>query len=344
MKILFAGYRNPHFITLTEYSENAFAAAGADVCFFPDREFLLPGRIRQVTRFLEGMELRALNRRLLLKAEKEKPDIFFACGGVRILPFALSALKVMGIKTVLWTIDPPREHAELPFKTAPYYDHIFCGGSEAVELFRNAGIKNAVWLPFACDPEVHKRRELSELEKRGLGCDICFVGSVHERLYPWRMTILESISNMDLKVWGPGAENISAGSPLKKKIMGGQTPPELWTKIYSVAKISLCMHYSSNDGNKYPCYQASPRVYEAMACGVFLMCDAQKDVLSLFEDGKHLVIFKDAADLRDKIKYYLANPAKRAIIAKAGQDEVLKQHVYLDRIKVVLASAMQNGE
>ncbi len=338
MKILFAGYRNPHFITVTEYAEKAFIAAGANVSFFPDRKFLIPGRIRQMSSFLENMDLWALNRRLLRKAEKEKPDIFFACGGIRILPFVLSALKDMGIKTILWTIDPPKEYVGLPLETVPYYNYVFCGGSEAVEVFRGAGINNAVWLPFACDPEFHKKRELSESEQRELGCDICFVGSVHEQMYPWRLKILERVSDMDLKVWGPGAENISAVSPLKKKVMGGQTPPELWTKIYSAAKIALCMHYSSSDGNRHPCYQASPRVYEAMACGTFLMCDAQKDVMSLFEDGKHLVIFKDAADLCDKIKYYLANPEKREAIARAGRDEVLKKHTYSDRIRGVLES------
>lgn len=341
MRILFAGYHNPHFITVTEYAEQAFAAAGADVRFFSDREFFIPGRIRQSSPLLEGLELRALNGRLLRKAEKEKPDIFFACGGLRILPFALSSLQGRGIKTILWTIDAPKGDFEPLLKAAPNYDHIFCGGSEAVELFRGAGINKAVWLPFACDPEVHKKRELSELEKRELGCDVCFVGSVHKQIYPWRLKILESVSDADLKVWGPGTEHLPAASPLRKKIMGGHTPPELWTKIYSAAKIVLCLHYSSNDGNQYPCYQASPRVYEAMACGAFLMCDAQKDILSLFEDGRHLVIFKDAEDLRKKIAYYLANPEKRETIARAGRDEVLKKHTYLDRMKVILESVRQ---
>lgn len=334
MKILFSGYRNPHFVTVTEYAEKALAEAGAKVSFFSDRKFFLPGRIREKFPFLQALELRGLNMRLLRKAEKEKPDVFFACGGLRVLPFALSAMRGLGIKTILWTIDAPNTDFELLFKAAPHYDHIFCGGSEAVELFRGAGINNAVWLPFACDPEVHKELELSEAQELELGCDVCFVGSMHGQTYPRRMKLLESISDMGLKIWGPGAENIPAASPLKKNVMDGQIPPDLWVKIYSAARIVLCLHYSSN--GKYPCNQASPRVYEALACGAFLLCDDQKDVISLFEDGKHLVIFKDAEDLKKKIAYYLANPVKRAAIAAAGREEVLKKHTYRHRMEEVL--------
>lgn len=335
MKILFAGYRNPHFITVTEYAEKAFAAAGAEVRFFSDRKYILPGRLRQMSSFLEDLELRALNRRLLREAAREKPDMFFACGGIRILPSTLLALKNVGIKTALWSIDPPREDFEQLVKAAPHYDHIFCGGSEAMELFRRVGINNALWLPFACDPGIHKRKELTGAEAGAFGCDLCFVGSVHPGLYPVRVKLLESISDMDLKVWGPGVETIPDSSPLKKRVAGAQVPPESWLRIYSSAKIALCMHYS-DPGGKYPCYQASPRVFEVMACGAFLLCDAQKDVTSLFEDGKHLVLFHNAEELREKAAYYLANPEKREAIARAGRAEVLGRHTYLDRIKAVL--------
>jgi len=313
------------------------------VSFFDDREFFIPARIREAVPFLIDMELRRMNRRLLRKTERYRPEMIFVCGGYRILPSALSCLRDMGIITVLWTIDAPNDDFKTLIKAAPYYTHVFCGGSEAIELFRGAGVNNAEWLPFACNPAEHKKRELEEVETRSLGCDICFVGTVDPQLYPERVKLLESISSLDLKAWGPGAKSLPASSPLKRKMAGGKTPPELWTKIYSAAKIVLCTHYS-DPGKKYPSYQASPRVYETMACGAFLMCDAQKDVMSLFEDGRHLVIFKDAEDLRKKIAYYLANPEKREAIARAGRDEVLKRHTYLDRMKVILENVRQNGK
>ena len=64
-----------------------------------------------------------------------------------------------------------------------------------------------------------------------------------------------------------------------------------------------------------------------------------RPLLSLFEAGRHLAVFRDAADLREKIGYYLANPEARNAIARAGQAEVLERHTYLDRMRTVLQSA-----
>jgi len=64
--------------------------------------------------------------------------------------------------------------------------------------------------------------------------------------------------------------------------------------------------------------------------------DNQKDVKSLFEDGKHLTIFKDIKDLREKIKYYLIHPEERERIAQEGYREVIQKHTYLHRIKKML--------
>lgn len=341
MKVLFCGYRNPNFRTITEYSESAFRSAGCEEIFFGDRSFIIPGRVRRLLPGLDTLELLRINRLLVRAAVAIQPDMMFACGGLRVLPFALKALEKMGVRRVLWTIDPPRAVASPAddfislLKTAPLYDEVFCGGSEAVEALRGAGVARAELLPFACDPKTHLRRELSPEDSGRLGSDICFVGTINPSIYPGRVAMLESISDMDLKVWGPGAAVVPVGSPLRKHIMGEQTPPELWTGIYSASKIALCMHYSDPDP-RYPCYQASPRVFEALACGAFLMCDAQRDVLSLFEDGKHLVIFRNKSELREKLTYYLAHPEKRAAIAAAGREEVLKKHTYRHRMEEVL--------
>jgi spore maturation protein CgeB len=89
------------------------------------------------------------------------------------------------------------------------------------------------------------------------------------------------------------------------------------------------------DGH-YPVHQASPRVFEALACGAFVLTDQQKDVLALFREGEHLVAFSDAADLDRKIEYYLAHPGERQRIAAAGRAEVLRRHTYTHRIARLL--------
>jgi spore maturation protein CgeB len=329
MKILFSGAHNPHFETLTEYTEAALTELGVQLSIFDDRDFLLPGTVRERFGALHRWDVMRLNRRLVAIAAAHRPDVCLVQGGHRIVAESIEAMKRMGIATVLWTIDAPGSSG-LPFDTAPLYDVICCGGTEAVELFAAAGITRAHWLPFACAPERQVFPTLSEEEQLTYASDVCFVGSY----YPNRAQWLEPLAGLNLIIRGPGWGRLSGHSPLKELARDAQVAPSEWKKLYAAAKIILAVHYQ--DGAS-PCYQASPRVFEVMACGGFLLTDAQRDVTTLFKDGEHLAVFHDAHDLRRKIAHYLSRPDERARIAEQGHRETVKNHTYVRRMEQVLS-------
>jgi spore maturation protein CgeB len=336
MKILFATARNPHFLTITEYIERAARALGHDVVSFDDRGFLLPGRVRQAVPALGRLDLVRLNRRLAAAVRRERPDLLLCAGGERILATAVDAARRAGVVTALWTIDPPNP-GDPRLAVAPQFDFVFCGGTEMIEALGSCKLPRAPhWLPFACDPELHRPLELSPREQARYACEIAFVGSVHRQLYPNRLTTLEGLADFSLGVWGPGAEAIPAGSLLHTKIRGGQTGFEDWTRIYSAARIVLCAHYDRP--GLTGCRQASPRVYEALACGAFLLCDDQPDVRALFEDGRDLVIFRNLSDLRAKVRYFLDHEQERSQIAERGRQHVLARHTYRHRVATLIAT------
>ncbi len=333
MKILFSSNKNPNFITITEYIEKALKKEG-EVLFFENRSFMLPGRIRGKIKFLQDFDLNRMNKNLLKAADSFKPDIFIEAGGYRILPETVRELKGKGIKTVLWTIDPPANFDPI-IKAGGHYDFIFTGGSEAGDSLKEYGISTAHFLPFAADLDVHKRVNVSEPERSSYEADIAFVGSIDPKRYYHRGSILEGISDFNLSVWGPGAEKIDNNFNLRNKIRGDSLRPEDWRKVYSLAKIGICAHFKDKEG-KVLCHQLSPRVYEIMACKCFLLVDAQRDIDRLFVDGKHLVIFKDKDDLRKKIEYYLARSQERARIAEAGYIRIVEKNTYIHRIKEMM--------
>jgi len=331
MKILFSGHHNPHFLTITEYLEKAIRLLGHELFVFEDRQHIIPGRVRKRLPFLNQLDLKIINKRMLLLAEETKPDISIVTGGHRIISSAVNKMKSDGVVTVLWTIDPPLYFQPI-IDVAPCYDHIFCQGTEAVELLDKAGIKGSCWLPVACDPDIHRPVMLSEREREAYGHDVVFVGSYYQN----RAELFAKIAGFDLALWGPGWSALAEGSPLVSKIRGAHTPPSEWLKIYSACKIALVIHYQSPQ-NSFPVYQASPRIFEAMACGCFVISDRQRDVFSLFEDGKHLVGFDNPNDLIEKINYYLSHHEEREEIAGRGREEVLKHHTYVDRIKKLIS-------
>jgi len=234
---------------------------------------------------------------------------------------------------VLWTMDAPAGDWGVS-QTAPFYDHVFCQGSEAVEIMERAGLARVRWLPVGCDPSRHRAVSLSPEEKEQYGHDVVFVGS----WYPERAALFERLCEFDLAIWGPGWEMLPERSALRRHLRGAHTSPGEWRKIYSASRIVLATHYHDPSG-RYPVYQASPRVFEALACGAFVLSDRQRDVLALFRDGEHLASFSDGDDLAVKVRYYLEHPGERQAIARKGREEALSRHTYVHRLRELLAVA-----
>ena len=328
MKVLLVGVHNRYFSNTVEFREKAIRDLGHKLVFFDDRSFIVPGRIRKHSDFLQKWDLNRINKNIVRCARKEKPDVCLFLGGQRVMRGTILALKELELYTVLWTTDIPSDFDNI-ISSAVYYNNIFCAGTEAIDLLNSKITKSPHWLPFACDPELHHPFDLATDEKKEFNNDIVFVGSY----YPNRAKILETLSDLDIKVYGPGWSKIGAGSNLKHKIIDRRIDYDEWIKIFSGAKIVLSIHYQ--DG-KTPCYQASPRIFEAMACKSFVLSDDQKDVRELFEDKKQIVFYEDNLDLRRNILYYLENKQARDEIALSGYNEVIEKHTYKNRIEKIL--------
>jgi spore maturation protein CgeB len=336
MKVLVSGYHNPNYDTVTEYMECAVQFLGHDLVVYDAGRHIIPGRLRSRISWLENINLRHINRRLLAFARRTKPDLALVTGGDRIQGETIGTLRTEGVVTVLWTTDPPAGEWSVS-QAAPFYDRVFCQGSEAVEILERAGLAHARWLPVGCDPSRHYSVTLSPEEKEQYGYDVAFVGS----WYPERAALFERLCDFDLAIWGPGWEMLPERSALRQHLRGAHTSPGQWRKIYSASRIVLATHYHDPSG-RYPVYQASPRVFEALACGAFVLCDRQRDVLALFRDGEHLASFSDVDDLAAKVRYYLEHPEERQAIARKGREEVLAHHTYSHRIETMLTRARGN--
>jgi spore maturation protein CgeB len=337
MKVLLSGHHNPNYWTVTEYIEEAIRSLRHELWIVDEGHHLVPGRLRQRAPFIERVDLRWFNRQLLRASDRFRPDLFIASGGERLLPSTVVALRKGGIRTALWTADVPLHFVPI-LRSAPAYEHVFCQGTEALDILREGGIQKLFWLPMACDPVHHRPVELSAEERDRYGHDVVFVGS-H---YPMREKLFEALAGLDLAIWGPGWDRLRSDSPLRGCVRAAHTTPDTWRQIYAAAKIVLSVHFQDPLG-KIPCHQASPRVFEALACGAFVITDRQKDVMALFRDGEHLVSFADDEDLRRKVETYLGCSNERERIAQNGRAEVLARHTYRERLSVLFGSLDSAG-
>lgn len=334
MKILFVGNRNVYFLNTNHYREQALLALGHEVVFFDIRSYWLKARIRQWFPFLDHWDLSRINKNIVRRAVRERFDLCVVIGGQNVFPWAVKEIREAGVPIALWTTDPPHPGTFERVRTsAGEYTKVFCAGTEAMELLWQSGFKKAVWLPFCAEPKVHDFCVLSSEEKRRYGHDIVFVGSY----YPNRRDVFGALVDLDLGVWGALWDRLPVGDVLKKKVIALHTDVTVWTKIYSAAKIVLVVHFHKENT---PCDQASPKLFEAMSCGSFVLCDDQKDARTLFRDREHLVFFKDAVDLRAKVEYYLAHPDERERIACQGKAEVRARHTYEKRMAMIMLETL----
>ena len=83
------------------------------------------------------------------------------------------------------------------------------------------------------------------------------------------------------------------------------------------------------------CFQSpNMKFTEFTSCGTLVLSDQPDDMKELgFKNNKHLVIYNNINDLKDKINYFLKNEKEREIIAKQGMEFTRKTHNNIIRTK-----------
>ncbi|MEF9426337.1 MAG: glycosyltransferase, partial [Candidatus Mariimomonas ferrooxydans] len=80
----------------------------------------------------------------------------------------------------------------------------------------------------------------------------------------------------------------------------------------------------------------SARMYTAVGCGAFYMCQHVDGIEEVLEPGKEIITFRSEQEMIDMIRYYVKNDELRKKIAEAGSRRVLKEHTYEIRMRQML--------
>jgi len=289
----------------------------------------LPARAHQ-SGLVGGLEREKMNRELLEAAGRFRPEVLFVLMGESITPETLARVRRMGIITVNWFHDsvlaPSRKH--FVEETSPFYDHFFMIDSMKVLEQIKIGAGHISTVPLCCAPLCHRRVALTDGEKKEYGSEIAFVGTIKFS----RAEVLKSVRGLGLGVWGNWLEKLPEleGCYRRKNVFGEEA-----VKIYNAAKVVLDIHERYGLGEEL--FNVTPRVFEVTASGALLLVNENPSLEGLYKPGEELVCYKDAADLREKVKYYLAHPAQRQAIAEKGRLRALRDHTYERRLSGILS-------
>lgn len=78
------------------------------------------------------------------------------------------------------------------------------------------------------------------------------------------------------------------------------------------------------------------RVFEALACGVPLVCAPWDDAEGLFTPGEDYLVARDGAEMREHLARLLADPEGAAALAARGRQTVLQRHTCAHRVDQLL--------
>ena len=185
---------------------------------------------------------------------------------------------------------------------AKNFDFVFLAQKAYVQPLIQAGLKNVVWLPLACDPGIHGKVDVAKK------CDVGFVGSISAKP-DRRKNLLDKIQKrFDLDC--------------QRKFM------DEMAEHFSSSRI-VFNNAINNDLNM--------RVFEALCSGSLLVTDSApgSGLEELFTDKEHLVIYDDEK-LEEKLSQYIENASERERIASAGRKEVLARHTYEHRTNAMI--------
>lgn len=205
------------------------------------------------------------------------------------------------------------------------FDYIFAKDQVMVDLFRRfSGMQEVHYLPEACNPDVHRPVTPTPDDSGKFGCDVTTAAT----LYYYRAEILESLSEFDLRVWGPVPRYYDG--PLRGIARGRSLYTRDKAACFNAAKIVVNTLFPLEFGG------LNARAFEVAGCGGFQLITQCEAVARHFEPGKEIETFRDLAELREKVHYYLGHEQERRAIAAAGQRRAHAEHTYRQRLQQML--------
>lgn len=235
-------------------------------------------------------------------------------------PYHPEFLRTLPIYKVMRTTDGPITAYDRDFAYLHAYDHLlyhspaYSRDLGMAEKLRYCGAKRSDFLPLGsfdalCDPL--KTEETILAHSRDI--DVIFIGALHPNKMPLIAEIKKALGKR-LRLHGLAGFKKNAYFNLRFGAPGWIRPIsfEDYVALYQRARIGINIH------NRGDYTVGSYRLFDLPANGVMQISDGGAYLGDFFEVGKEIESYVDAAELIEKVRYFLAHDEERQRIAQAG--------------------------
>lgn len=280
-------------------------------------------------------------------AHRERPiDLFFSYFYSAVCRAeVIREIRSLGIVTVNWYCNASYQF-HLVEEIAPAFDWCFVPEKFRLEDYREIGAR-PVYVQEAANPTIYQPRAVP------LAFDVTFVGQCYgDRPAFIRHLLRKGIA---VRVWGPGwraprprglferargalralrdGQGLG-GAAVPPEIAGPPLEDEALVAMYSRSRVSLGF---SSCGETHRLgeriLQVRLRDFEAPMSGAFYIVEHMEELAEFYEIGKEIITYRDGHELADTIRHYLAHPAEREAIRRAGQQRALAEHTWQKRFE-----------
>lgn len=174
--------------------------------------------------------------------------------------------------------------------------------------------------------------------------EVAFVGNVFqppvadEELALRRLRLLTAVGRrFDLRVWGPQSPAFDRhAAALPFRTVRWPAYNEECVKVCRAADVVLGI----NTVDSVRLY-FSNRTFLTLAAGGFHLTGYVPGLETMFDNGHHLVWYRDDDECLDMIAHYLARPDERARIAAAGQCHVRERYSLAGQVRALLDALVE---
>lgn len=243
-----------------------------------------------------------------------------------VSPEAIASLKNQTNALIVCWYTDSIANLSRQYLLASDYDIWFFKEPYMVNYFKKKLGLNTRYLPEACNPIWHcPTTVIDEHEYNKYKADISLAGN----MYYYRSTLLEELSECDIKIWGPIFPSW-LNSPTRKYFQNEYLTRINKAKAFGLAKVNLnTTHYTEIDG-------VNCRLFEIAGCGGFQIVDLKSSIVDLFEVGKEIETFESIGELKEKVAYYLDHEKERKDIAINSYKRAHKDHTYEIRLRALI--------
>ncbi|MFZ3137734.1 MAG: glycosyltransferase [Thermodesulfovibrionales bacterium] len=198
---------------------------------------------------------------------------------------------------------------------------------------------NVFWLTQAFEPSFFRIREITSGDRKTFSSEVTFAGTLGSKpYYLLRRRHLTRVMDegFQLKWWGPRMpRKFSTISLLVGRLGKAYGGKFIWGEEYAKAA-QLSKIFLAFDALPNIRKSMSARMYTAVGCGAFYLCQHVEGIEEVLVPGKEIVTFRSEQEMIDMIRYYLKNDKERKRIAETGRERILKDHTYEIRTRDML--------